>query len=190
MIISKVADIVYRLNSRDEFVYLNEEWTNFAVANDAPELLPQRIMGRPLWGFLTDQTTQQLYREILDQVHAGRAMRFNFRCDAPERRRFMEMNIARRAGGEVQFQSRTVQEELRVRQELLDWRSPRTRDLLRICGWCKRVDVGEERWGEVEEAVNTFRLFERQTLPMLTHGMCDPCFKTMSEKIAERRSHA
>jgi hypothetical protein len=182
------ACIVYRLNRLDEFIYFNEEWVRFAVANDASGLLPEHVMGRRLWDFITDQTTEQLYREILDQVHAGRPMRFNFRCDAPEYRRHMEMVITRRDGGEVQFESRTVREEERPHQELLDRRAQRTDDLLRICGWCKRMDVGEGRWGEVEEAVAAFRLFERQALPKLTHGMCEPCFKTMSEKIAERRT--
>jgi hypothetical protein len=131
-----------------------------------------------------------MYREILDRVHAGRPMRFNFRCDAPEYRRHMEMTIARRDGGELQFETRIVREEERRRQQLLDWRAPRAGGLLRICGWCKRVDVGEGRWGEVEEAVTALRLFERPSLPMLTHGMCEPCFKTMSEKLAERQTRA
>lgn len=187
---SEDADIVYRLNSQDEFIYLNEEWVNFAAANDASGLLPERVLGRPLWDFITDQTTRQLYREILDQVHAGRFMKFNFRCDAPEYRRHMEMIISKRDGGEVQFETRTVREEERPRQELLECCAPRASDSLRLCGWCKRVDVGEGRWGEVEEAVTAFRLFERQRLPVLTHGMCEPCFKTISEEIAEWRTRA
>lgn len=187
---SEDADIVYRLNSQDEFIYLNEGWVNFAVANDASGLLPERVLGRPLWDFIIDETTIQLYREILDQVHAGRSVKFNFRCDAPEYRRHMEMIITRRDGSNVQFETRTVREEERPRQELLDWRAPRVSDLLRICGWCKRVDVGEGRWGEVEEAVTAFRLFERQLLPMLTHGMCEACFKSVSEEIGERRTRA
>lgn len=187
---SEDAYIVYRLNSQDEFIYFNEEWVKFAVANDAVGLLPENVMGRRLWDFINEQTTEQLYREILDQVHAGRPIRFNFRCDAPEYRRYMEMSITSRVGGEVQFEVRTVREEGRTRQELLDRRAPRASDMLRICGWCKRVDVGEGRWGEVEEAVTAFRLFERQALPMLTHGMCEPCFKTMSDELAERRPRA
>jgi hypothetical protein len=179
--------IVYRLNSQDEFIDLNDEWSHFAVANNTSSLLPDHVLGRPLWDFITDQTTSQLYREMLDQVHAGRSVKFNFRCDGPEHRRYMEMTISPLDGGQVQFESRTVREEERPRQELLDPLAPRAGDLLRICGWCKRVDVGKGKWGEVEEAVATFRLFERQALPMMTHGMCEGCFKTISAEIAERR---
>jgi len=184
----KAPAIVYRLTSQDEFVYLNDEWSNFAEANNASSLLPNHVLGRPLWDFITDQTTSQLYCEMLDQVHAGRSMSFNFRCDGPEHRRYMELSISALAGGQVQFESRTLREEERPRQELLDSLVPRAADLLRICGWCKRVDVGEGKWGEVEEAVATLRLFERQALPMMTHGMCEGCFKTISEEIAERRA--
>jgi len=186
----KAPAIVYRLNSKDEFIYLNEAWSNFAIANNASGLLPARVLGRPLWDFITDQTTSQLYREMLDQVHTGRFMKFNFRCDALERRRYMELAISALDDGNVQFESTTVREEQRPRQDLLDSFATRAADLLRICGWCKRVDVGKGKWGEIEEAVAALRLFERQALPMITHGMCEGCFKTISEEIAERRSGA
>jgi hypothetical protein len=38
---------------------------------------------------------------------------------------------------------------------------------------------------EVEDAVAAMRLFERPVLPMLTHGMCEPCFREMLVLVAE-----
>jgi hypothetical protein len=182
--------IVYRLNGRDELVYVNDEWVDFAVANDAPDLLSEQVVGRPFWDFIGDQTTVYLYREILLQVRAGRPASFTFRCDAPERRRLMGMTIAVRDGGEVQFETRTLREDERPRQELLDRYATRAGGMLRMCSWCKRVDIDGARWGEIEEAVTALRLFERETLPPLTHGMCEACFKTMNEKIAEHRERS
>ena len=187
---SRRAGVVYRLNSKDEFIYVGGAWVDFAVANDAPEVLPERVMGRRLWEFIADESTRQLYAEILRQVRAGRPARFNFRCDAPERRRLMEMTISPREGGEVEVETRTLREEERPRQELLDRNAPRSGDLLRVCSWCNRADVGGGRWGEVEEAVTAFRVFERAALPMLTHGMCDSCFKVVNKEIAEHRARA
>jgi hypothetical protein len=186
----KDSNIVYRLNSQDEFIYLNEEWINFAVANDAPDLLPAQVLNRPLWDFIADVTTKQLYREILRQVRAGLPARFTFRCDAPKYRRRMEMTVEGREGGEVQFETRTLQQEERPRQELLDRHAPRAGDLLRMCGWCKGVDIGGGKWGEVEEAVTALHLFERKTPPQLTHGICEACFNLMREVIAEKCSNA
>ena len=77
------ADIVYRLNAEDVLVHVNEAWAEFAAANDAPDLLPKRVLNRPLWAFVCDETTAHLYREILRRARTGLPASFNFRCDAP-----------------------------------------------------------------------------------------------------------
>jgi hypothetical protein len=46
-----------------------------------------------------------------------------------------------------------------------------------MCGWCKRVSV-RNTWVEVEDAVLELRLFEREVLPDLTHGICPGCLET------------
>jgi hypothetical protein len=181
------AEVVYRLNGRDEIIYVNDGWSKFAAENDAPELLPEGVLNRPLWDFVGDETTQHLYREILRRARAGRPARFGFRCDAPDRRRRMEMTVAGLEGGGVQFETRTLQQDERPRQELLDRYVPRSGRMLRLCSWCKRMDIGGERWGEIEEAAETLRLFEYKTLPPVTHGMCNPCFDAVALQIAERR---
>ena len=181
------AEVVYTLNAGDEIVYVNDGWTEFALANDAPDLLPERVLNRPLWDFVSDETTQHLYREILRRAREGRPARFHFRCDAPDYRRHMEMTVEGLDGGGVQFETRTLRVDERPRQDLLDRQAPREGGRLRMCGWCKRMDIGGERWGEIEEAVTGLRLFERHALPPLTHGMCRPCFDAMSSQLAERR---
>jgi hypothetical protein len=182
------TNIVYRLNAADELVYVNEAWAEFASANDAPDILPERVLNRPLWDFVCDETTRHLYREILRRARAGLPASFNFRCDAPGRRRLMELNVSGLEGGAVRFETRTLRVDERPRQELLDRYVPRSGTMLRVCGWCKRMDIDSQRWGEVEEAVATLRLFEYNSLPPLTHGMCPPCFDAISEQIADRRS--
>lgn len=181
---NRADNIVYRLNRHEEFTYINEAWVTFAVANDAPGLVSDRVLGRSLWDFISDQTTRTLYKEILDQIHAGRSeMTFNFRCDAPASRRRMEMTIIKIPGGEVQFETRIIGEDERISQALLDRNTPRISEVLNICGWCKLVDVGARNWVEIEEAISALCLFERQSLPSLTHGMCEMCFATISKEI-------
>lgn len=45
----------------------------------------------------------------------------------------------------------------------------------------KKIVVCEEVWEEVEKAVAALGLFEQEELPRLTHGICDGCYKRMSE---------
>ena len=69
-------------------------------------------------------------------------------------------------------------------QNLLDTNALHSDDLIHICGWCKRVDVGQENWEEIEEAVKTLGVFEQEKLPQITHGMCSDCYKAMLEQLA------
>ena len=92
------------------------------------------------------------------------------------------MNVTALENGGVRFETRTLQSVDRPPQRLLDRYASRASDLLRICGWCKSVEVGGA-WKEVEEAVDSLRLFERPRLPELTHGICYACYAGLSAKL-------
>lgn len=169
-----IPDVRYRLNGRDEIEYVNEAWDAFALANGGERCASAVVLGRPLWQFVSDPTTQLLYRDILAQARGGRPMRFTLRCDSPSRRRRLAMEAIGGAGGQVEFRVRTLAEEERPPQTLLEPDRAHSDALVRICGWCKRVDVDGE-WHEVEGAVAKLGLFEQPRLPRLTHGICKDC---------------
>ncbi len=177
-------EIRYTLNDSDEIVAVNDDWDAFATANGAPHLAAGQVLGRSLWEFVTDDTTRLLYRDVLARVRRDRAIRFTFRCDAPDCRRQLEMEVSGAPDGGTTFRVRTLAEETRPPQPLLDPAHPRSAQLLRACGWCKKVDL-DGRWVEVEEAVEAMGLFQHAELPQVTHGICDDCFARMSAAIEE-----
>jgi len=89
--------LVYRIDPLDDIVFVNDEWIRFADANDGANLSPEKILNCGLWDFITDETTRQLYRQIVDRVRSGYATRFSLRCDAPACRRVIEMSVASRS---------------------------------------------------------------------------------------------
>ena len=96
------------------------------------------------------------------------------------------MTVTALENGSVRFETRILQTVHRAPQRLLDRNIARTDDLLRICGWCKRVEVGSA-WKEVEEPASIPGLFERSRLPQLTHGICDTCYAKVSAIANEGR---
>ncbi|GAB4400098.1 MAG: hypothetical protein Kow00123_07590 [Anaerolineales bacterium] len=180
---SETPDIVYRVNARDEIDFVCDEWDDFAVANGGESVLSAQVLGRPIWDFITDLSTQEIYRALIRKARSGRSLQFTFRCDAPWRRRFLEMTVVGKEGGAVEFHTRTLLEEERPTPILLDADVGRSDELLRSCGWCKKFLVGDE-WVEVEEAVQRLRLFQRRRLPSITHGICDECYEKMNEVAA------
>jgi hypothetical protein len=172
------GEIIYRVNDLDEIGYVNEAYDAFASANDAGHIASAGVLHHPVWEFIADLSTRHIYRELLQRVRAGRPVRFQFRCDSPTCRRLMEMNVRRGETGAVEFRARALSEEARPYQALLDSHIERSGELLRACGWCKKIFVAGE-WLEIEEAVQRLRLFERPAVPPLTHGICEECYKKM-----------
>ncbi len=176
--------ILYRINIRDEIVFVNDEWTQFAIANDGSELLPDKVLNQSLWNFITHSTTEFLYREILKKVRAGKIMKFNIRCDSPTMRRIAAVTISSPDNdGEVQFATRTLWAERRKSEIRFTNETTLAECMLIICSWCKKVNVGKEVWAEVEDAITILGLFELEHLPPQSHGICNACYREMSERL-------
>jgi hypothetical protein len=71
---------------------------------------------------------------------------------------------------------RIVLEEPRQPVDLLDGGPPRTSErIVTLCGWCKAARRPEGGWDEVEQLVASARLFEKDRLPQISHGICPDC---------------
>jgi len=185
---NEITHISYRINSQDEIVLINDEWSQFASANDGSSLSPENVLFRSLWDFISDDKVKYLYKEILQRVNAGHSFKFNLRCDSPEMRRLLEMNITPQKDGEAQFDSRIIRTQLRMPPILFKNDAPLTDNLLIICSWCNKIKTGNGKWEEIEEAVKSLRLLELETLPKISHGMCDSCYQTVSLKLEKSKT--
>lgn len=177
-------DIIYRVNDQDEIVFVNEEWDRFAADNAGEAVTSSQVLHHPLWDFIIDSTTRELYRQVLKRIRDGRSLRFTFRCDSPSCRRLLEMEVGRGEDNSVEFRTRTLSEESRQPLALPESSAAGSNELLRVCGWCKKVFVGGS-WAEVEEAVAQLRLFHRHFLPSMTHGICEGCYQEMTKTLAD-----
>lgn len=175
-------DVLYRIDADDTIVFVNDQWDQFAGSNDGNGVRSSEVLGRSLWEFIDGLTTQQIYRQIVKRSRAGNAVGFPLRCDAPDRRRLLRMEVRAADGGAVEFRSRVLSEEPRAALSLLDRRLPRTDDLITVCSWCEKVRV-EGRWVDVEDAIEALGLFQQDDLPALTHGICATCSESMNRVI-------
>jgi hypothetical protein len=178
------GELLYRLNERDEIVFVNEAWNDFARANAGDDLVEPRVLGRSLWEFVTDATTRQLYRDVLRRVRGGRQVRLRLRCDTPVLRRLLELDVYQGPPGTIDFRTRVIWIEHREYQALLEPDRASSEDFLSMCAWCKKVDLGDS-WVEVEQAVSQLQLFERSLLPRLTHGICQACYAEIMKVLVE-----
>jgi len=173
----------YEVDAAYRIVAVDARWSEFAVANDAPELAsPSGYLGLSVLDCIADSTTAMLYERLFRQVRETRSpVAFPFRCDSPTRRRLLNMNIERFDGG-LRLETTVISIEVRPPMALLGRLRDSNGVLLRVCGWCSCVDV-DGRWCEVEDAVRIRRLFDHDLLPPVTHVMCPPCHEKWTRKF-------
>jgi hypothetical protein len=183
-----MSDLEYCVNAEDQISSVNEEWLTFAEANEGRTLLPPGILGRSLWDFIGDMETQHIYDVLHRRVRAlGMPVRLSFRCDGPERRRLLQLDILPQRDEELLYRVRTLKEEFRALVPLLDPQRPREESFVTMCGWCKRVAVSPRKWLEVEEAVAALAFFDEPRPPQLTHGVCEECGESLSDILEGRQ---
>lgn len=179
--------VVYCIDSHDRLTEVNEAWQIFAAANEGQSLHADRILGQPLWNYIVDSTTQQLYRTLLQRAReGGKPVQFRFRCDAPDIQRLLAMKITADKSGGLCFSVTPVREKSRPPISLL--RADRTTNLqefVTLCSWCKQVRLSNDDWVDVDVAVRALGLFGQEPLPAITHGMCPTCYTAMMGAVEQ-----
>jgi hypothetical protein len=181
------ATLIYVLDEVDRIVSLNENWLAFAKGNNASlSCHPDRIINTSIWLYVDGIETKYLYDIIMKYVReSGASVSFPFRCDAPDRRRYLEMTISYMNYGRLEFATRLMREELRDPVDLITPDFPRSEEILIICSLCKRVELPGQRWEEVEAAITELELFDNPQLPMISHGLCPECLSHAMSKVED-----
>lgn len=169
------AIVHYRIDSNDVIQFVCPSWDHFAMKNNGGDILAPAVLGRNLWDFVANIETRHVYQTIVDRIRAGQARAiFPFRCDSPDRRRFMQMEMKLAADNGIEFVSEVLREEFRDPVLLLDQSSLRSEKYLSMCSWCKKIEIAGE-WHEVENAVIALDLFKSTVMPQISHTICDTC---------------
>src|SRR3569623_894919 len=157
-----VRRIDYCIARRDHITAVNDAWRDFAIELGAAELAYDTVVGRSLWSYVTDTETLHLYQQMLRRLRTIRqSIRVPFRCDAPALRRYMELDMTVADDFCVCFMAESVRREPRAPVALLDDSHTRRDGLLRMCSWCKKVELDDKTWADVEEAVKRLRIFDQ-----------------------------
>lgn len=180
---------ICQIDLEDKIEAVNDEWLAFASEN-LSLLSKETVIDKVLWEFIGDPETRELYRCLLEKVRMRNAfLTIPFRCDSPDCRRFMELEIFAAISGSIVFRSRIVRMERRSYVELLAIGIERSNRLVKMCSWCKRVESGEVEWLEVEDAIQKLRLFDEEKLPQISHGVCPSCATSLLNGSEEQSTH-
>ena len=167
---------IYRLDPDDCIIHVNQHWLDFAQENGAPELTREAVLGQPVSRYIADWDTSHLYELIYEKVRSGgKPFTVPIRCDSPERRRYMMLQIAPAGGRELELTGRVLKIEERPPTRLPAAGAEGSKEfVVVICAWCKKIRANNSHWLEIEEALQTAKLLG-PIPPSLTHGVCPDC---------------
>lgn len=170
---------IYVIDEADRIVSVSDNWLLFAQENEATSNChPDAIINNPIWDYITGLETQYLFKVTLEKVRTtDKSVLLPFRCDAPDRRRYLELLIKPVHQKWIEFTSYIIREELRDTVELLEADTPRSDDIITMCSMCKKIKLSCGNWVEVEIAVAKLKLFDQLKLPQISHGLCTDCFE-------------
>ena len=176
--------VEYWIDTDNRLLRFNDDWRVFAVENGAPELASTAILGQPLASFCGDPTTAEIWAQFLARARTGADVRVRIRCDAPERRRWLELSLLV-DGTSIRVISALLSEEPRPGAAVLEAHSPHVTGALECCSWCKRWRSVAGAWLEVEDLVATLHLFEEDAslLPRASHTICDSCRADLARQL-------
>lgn len=168
--------LIHEVDRSGRIVRVNKDWLAFAQANDAPEIVPETVLGRPLWDFIDGNVARRLTMTLLVRAREARTeLRMPFRCDSPGARRFMEMRMRHTGLGDVVYECRLLRAEPREPLSLIDRKAVRSNDFITMCSCCKKVHLGGDRWAEAEEAVKELGFLRGTVQPAINQGVCPGC---------------
>ena len=86
--------ITYHINKEQRIVFLNDDWNKFAIKNKGGHLTSDTVLNKSIFMFISDESCRHLYQMLIDRCRKQQeALKLSFRCDSPERRRFMSMEV-------------------------------------------------------------------------------------------------
>lgn len=182
--IRPVCEYRYEVDAEDVISSVSSEWLSFAEENGAPDLARDVVIGSSLWTFVAGAETRHLYRSLFGKARdGGLPIAVPFRCDAPERRRFMRLTITPSVHGSLVLIGVLLREEDRRHLRLLERGRGTSADLITMCGWCKRILVEAGEWLDPEAAIDRMGLFELTEVPRITHGICAACMDVVEREL-------
>lgn len=177
--------ISYTIDRNDLIINITESWDRFALENEASHLHRSQVLHRPLWDFIADVETRHVHRVLLERIRNKQVpLEFPFRCDSPSIRRYMRMQITPAPEESIIYTCTVDRIEHRAPVLFAEQKGWRETKLLRMCSWCKKVDVGGDVWMEIEPAIQHLQLLERKLLPEISHTMCDECLNTLDDSTS------
>jgi hypothetical protein len=173
-----IMQIIYHIDSENNIYQINQAWDEFAMSNDAAYLIRDKIVGNNIFSFISSEAMREIWSHIFKRCRRGADLIFDYRCDSPDVKRFMKMELKSLPDNHIKFISTIINEE-KIDLKVIDTSLKRNENKISMCSWCKKIRLSEHTWLEIDKAIDHLNLFFVDNMPQITHGICKTCKKEL-----------
>lgn len=167
---SSNIEVSYVVDNDDLIVDISQDWEAFANDNDAKNLDKANVLGKPLFQYISGDTTRMFVWSLFNNARMLRKQYVkNYRCDSAMLKRYMEMTITPSDNGILEISNRILATEAKkYRTEIVYYQSR-----IRRCSMCNRLNHNDD-WSEADELVETGVLESEKNIYVI-YTVCDSC---------------
>ena len=167
--------VIYELDANNNIVAVNQMWQSFALANDAPELSHDNVIGKPLLQYISGNITKRFWETFLEKVRlSDEVIHLNYRCDSPDLRRFMQIKAYRDGCDGLHFESTLLRTEPRSSSIYFKRSQQRSADTKVRCSFCNHI-LYKNHWVEAESLVSAKHSVTLEVI----YGICPKCQESL-----------
>lgn len=173
------------------------QWKDFAECNGAADLADcRRLIGRPLLDMVRGDTVRRSYKDIFRTLSSGdrEAVRFEFRCDAPDVERRMRMSVSTIRHGQQMagflFQSLILREDSRPPVDIFDASVLRAEvadganlPIVRMCSFCQQVSTASDEQSSEWVEPKVYYQMGGDGKVRISHAICPTCREERIEPL-------
>lgn len=132
----------YEIDETDRICDVDDQWLAFAVQNGAGELTRDAVVGQSVHRYMAGWSVCELYATLFGKLRQRRSSAtFPFRCDSPDLKRYMQMEISPGTNGHLMLAGRMLHSIARPRIPLLDPKTRHNGEWQIICSLCRRIPL-------------------------------------------------
>lgn len=160
----------YWLDKEDRIVKVGGRWDHFALENDGKEITSSRVVGNPIWKYISGDASVMWLRTLLDYSRmTNTILERTYRCDSPAKRRFMKMTVTPESKGTLRIDHFVERvEERKAPVYIYPGNPPK---VLFRCSVCGKINKGEQWYEPDHLSIKE----QHQDGVFVAYSVCEQC---------------
>lgn len=171
-----MADLIYFLD--DE----SSEITKVEFGTHGSDFDFDTLLNKDFFKFLSLPELRILFRAIFKEVRGkDKVFETFYRCDSLQSKRKYRLRISHQ-------DSKIIMEHFLEEETPLDKAvkfNTKGELYLKMCSWCNKIYVSSKGYVELEDAIQRLKLMEYESLPKITHEICQECLSKLVNEVED-----